>query len=165
MSRGINKAILVGNAGKDPEVRYTQGGTAVATFSLATTERRKGTDGQWTDHTEWHNLVAWGKTAETCGNYVKKGNKLYVEGRIQSRKWQDKDGNNRYTTEIVVNQLLLLDRAPGGQRPAAAAGGPAAYGGGSDTFVSPSPRSSGADEFPGAELDDPPFDPNDDVPF
>lgn len=163
MSRGVNKAILVGNAGKDPEVRYTQGGNAVATFSLATSDRRKGTDGQWTDHTEWHNLVAWGKTAETCGNYVKKGNKLYIEGRIQTRKWQDKDGNNRYSTEIVVNQMLLLDKPSGqgqGQRPVVAAGPAAGY----DAFPAATPRST-VDEFPGPDLDDMGFDPNDDVPF
>jgi len=155
MSKGINKVILIGNVGKDPEIRYTQNGNAVATFSLATTERRKSAEGQWTDHTEWHNIVAWGKTAETCNQYAKKGTQLYLEGRIQTRKWQDKDGNNRYTTEIVVNQMVLLGRGPGG-------GARPEYPGG-DSF--PSGGKAGAGDFPGPPVDDSGFDPNDDVPF
>jgi single-strand DNA-binding protein len=154
MARGVNKVILVGNAGKDPEVRYTQSGNAVASFSLATTERRKGTDGNWTDHTEWHNIVAWGKTAETCGQWVKKGTQLYMEGRIQTRKWQDRDGNTRYTTEIVVSQMLLLGKGQG-QRPEA---------GGGNAYQAPAPR-TGHDDFPGPEPEEPGFDPNEDVPF
>jgi single-strand DNA-binding protein len=154
MSRGVNKAILIGNVGKDPEIRYTQGGTAVANFTLATTEKVKRKD-QWEDHTEWHNIVAWGKTAETCNQYAKKGTPLYLEGRIQTRKWQDKDGNNRYTTEIVVNQMVLLGRGPGG-------GARPEYAGG-DSF--PSGAKAGAGDFPGPPVDDSGFDPNDDVPF
>lgn len=156
MARGVNKAILLGNVGKDPEVRYTQSGQAVATFSLAVTERRKQAQ-EWTDHTEWFNIVAWGKTAETCSQYVKKGTQLYIEGRIQTRKWQDKEGNTRYTTEVVANQMLLLGKpGGGGGRPE---GG---YGGG---FPS-GPKGGGApDDFPGPDMDDGGFDPNDDVPF
>ncbi len=157
MARGVNKVILLGNVGKDPEVRYTPSGAAVANFSLATTEKVKRKD-QWEDHTEWHNIVAWGKTAETCNQYVKKGTPLYLEGRLQTRKWQDRDGNSRYTTEIVVNQMVLLGRGPGGPRPDAGfAGG--GYGG-------PSGSKGGPDDFPGGpDLDDVGFDPNDDVPF
>jgi single-strand DNA-binding protein len=157
MARGVNKVILLGNVGKDPEVRYTQNGNAVATFSLATSDRRKAPDGQWVDHTEWHNLVAWGKTAETCGQYVKKGTQIYVEGRLQTRKWQDKEGNSRYTTEIVLNQMLLVgSRGQGapGQRPEAGFGYPAQ-----------GPKGGAAvDDFPGPDIDES-FDPNDDVPF
>ena len=151
MAKGVNKAILVGNVGKDPEIRYTQTGTAVANFTLATTEKVKRKD-QWEDHTEWHNIVAWGKTAETCSQYVKKGTQLYLEGRIQTRKWQDKEGNNRYSTEIVVNQMVLLSRGPG------------ARGEGAEHPGAPGPRPA-ADEFPGPPADEGGFDPNDDVPF
>lgn len=156
MARGVNKAILVGNVGKDPEVRYTQSGTAVATFSLATSDRKKGPDGQWADHTEWHNIVAWEKTAEVCSQYVRKGGQVYVEGKIQTRKWQDKEGNNRYTTEIVASQLVLLGKGAGGPRP---------EGGGSDYHQPSGPARGASDEFPGPHADDGGFDPNDDVPF
>ncbi|MBI5015401.1 MAG: single-stranded DNA-binding protein [Deltaproteobacteria bacterium] len=156
MAKGVNKAILLGNVGKDPEIRYTQSGTAVATFSLATSDRKKGPDGQWADHTEWHNIVAWEKTAEVCSQYVKKGSQIYVEGKIQTRKWQDKEGNNRYTTEIVANQLVLLGKGGGSQRPEGA----------SPDYRAPgAPTKGGADDFPGSPIDDGGFDPNDDVPF
>lgn len=106
MSRGVNKAILLGNVGRDPEIRYTQSGSAVANFSVATGERRK-VGGEWQDHVEWHSCVAWGKLAETCSNYLTKGKQVYIEGRIQTRKWE-KDGGTRYQTEIVVDKLVLL---------------------------------------------------------
>lgn len=107
MSRGVNKAILLGNVGREPEIRYTQSGSAVANFSVATGERRK-VGGEWQDHAEWHNCTAWGKLAETCSNYLTKGKQVYIEGRIQTRKWDDKDGNTRYSTEIVAEKLVLL---------------------------------------------------------
>jgi single-strand DNA-binding protein len=107
MSRGVNKVILLGNVGKDPEIRYTQSETAVANFSLAVGERRK-VGGEWQDHTEWVNIVAWSKLAETCSNYLSKGKQVYIEGRLQTRKWDDRDGNTRYSTEIVADQLVLL---------------------------------------------------------
>ena len=108
MSRGVNKAILIGNVGKDPEIRYTQGGTAVATFSLATSDRRKGTDGQWTDHTEWHSVVCFDKLAALMERFGKKGKPLYVEGRIQTREYTDKDGQKRWSTEIIAAEIRLL---------------------------------------------------------
>lgn len=127
MARGRNKVFLVGQLGRDPEVRYTQSGTAVANFSLATTERRKRGE-EWEDHTEWHNIVAWGKQAENCGQYLQKGSTVDVEGRIQARKWQDKEGNERVSSEIVVNDILFLARLrqngtgqPARKEPAAAA--------------------------------------------
>lgn len=104
----INKAILVGNLGQDPELKYTQAGTAVATLSVATNRFWKDNDGNRQDETEWHRVIVWAQTAEFCGQYLKKGNKVYVEGRLQTRKWQDQAGNDRYTTEIVANELKSL---------------------------------------------------------
>ncbi len=104
----INKAILIGNLGADPEIRYTQSGTQVATFNVATTERRKGQDGQVQESTEWHRIVAWQRLAEICGEYLHKGSRVYIEGKIQTRKWQDQSGNDRYTTEIVAREMKML---------------------------------------------------------
>lgn len=109
MAKSVNKVILLGNVGKDPEIRATGGGTMVANFSLATTDRTKDQSGNWTDRTEWHNLVAFQRTAEIVRDYVKKGSKLYVEGKIQTRSWDDKtSGEKKYRTEIIVNDLSLL---------------------------------------------------------
>ena len=112
MSKSVNKVILLGNVGKDPEIRATGGGTNVANFSLATTDRFKDQSGTWQDRTEWHSLVAFGRTAEIVRDYVKKGSRLYVEGKIQTRSWE-KDGEKKYKTDVLVNELVLLD---GGQR-------------------------------------------------
>jgi single-strand DNA-binding protein len=109
MAKSVNKVILLGNVGKDPEIRATPGGTTVASFSLATTDRTKDASGNWTDRTEWHTLVAFQRTAEIVRDYVKKGSKLYVEGKIQTRSWDDKtSGEKKYRTEIIVNDLSLL---------------------------------------------------------
>jgi single-strand DNA-binding protein len=109
MAKSVNKVILVGNVGKDPEIKFAANGNAVASFSLATTDRTKDQGGNWTDRTEWHNLVAFQRTAEIIRDYVKKGSKLYIEGRIQTRSWEDKETKEkRYRTEIVVNDLVLL---------------------------------------------------------
>jgi single-strand DNA-binding protein len=109
MAKSVNKVILLGNVGKDPEIRATGGGTMVANFSLATTDRTKDQTGNWTDRTEWHNLVAFQRTAEIVRDYVKKGSKLYIEGKIQTRSWDDKtSGEKKYRTEIIVNDLSLL---------------------------------------------------------
>lgn len=104
----INKAILIGNLGADPEIRYTQSGTQVASFSIATTERWKGQDGQMQESTEWHRIVAWARLAEICGEYLNKGSRVYIEGRIQTRKWQDQNGNDKFTTEIVAREMKML---------------------------------------------------------
>lgn len=145
MARGVNKVFLVGNLGKDPEVRYAQSGTAFASFSVACNESRKQPDGTYADHVEWVNCVAIGKQAETAGQYLKKGSTVHVEGKLQTRKWQDKDGNTRYSTEVVVAPfgLTMLGKADGNRPPhladaAAPSEGEFAAGG---------------------------FDPNDDVPF
>ncbi len=109
MAKSVNKVILLGNVGKDPEIRSTPSGTMVANFSLATSDRFQDAQGNWQDRTEWHNLVAFKRTAEIVRDYVKKGSKLYVEGKIQTRSWEDKDTKaKRYRTEIIVNDLSLL---------------------------------------------------------
>jgi len=114
--KGVNKVIIIGNLGKDPEIRYSQNGVAVASMSIATTESWKDKNtGQKQEKTEWHRLVAFGKTAEICGQYLKKGSSAYVEGKLQTRKWQDKDGQDRYTTEIVVDNLQMLGGKPAAQ--------------------------------------------------
>ncbi|MBX7137736.1 MAG: single-stranded DNA-binding protein [Oligoflexia bacterium] len=109
----INKVMLLGNLGKDPELRYTNQQFPVAKFSLATGERRKDASGNWGEHTEWHNIVAFGKTAELCSQYLKKGRQVFIEGRIQTRKWQDKEGKDRWTTEIIANNVQFVGNKPG----------------------------------------------------
>jgi len=127
-SRGVNKVILIGNLGKDPETKYMPSGDAVANFSLATSESWKDKQsGETKEQTEWHNIVAFRRLAEICGEYLRKGSQVYIEGKLKTRKWQDKEGHDRYTTEIEVFQLQMLgDRgqaggssgAPSGQKPA-----------------------------------------------
>jgi len=107
---GINKVILVGNLGKDPEVRHLEGGTAVAKFPLATTESYKNREGQRVSQTEWHNIVVWRGLAEIAGKYLNKGMQVYIEGKIKNRSWDDKDGNKRYITEIVADNMTILGR-------------------------------------------------------
>jgi single-strand DNA-binding protein len=110
----VNKVILVGNLGRDAELRYTPGGAAVATLNLATTETWNDKEGQRQEKTEWHRVVLWGKQAETLSQYLQKGKQIYVEGRLQTRQWDDKDGNKRYTTEIRGDRIVLLSSAGGG---------------------------------------------------
>ena len=132
---GVNKAIIIGRLGRDPEVRYTPDGTAVANFSVATSEEWKDkTTGEKRERTEWHRIVAFRRLGEICGEYLSKGRQVYVEGRIQTRDWEDKDGNKRYTTEIVADKMQMLGTrddfggskgaAPGGPRPQDSAPGP-----------------------------------------
>jgi len=119
---GINKVILVGNLGKDPEVRYLEGGTAVANFPIATSETFKDrTSGEKKTNTEWHNIVVWRGLAEIAEKYLKKGSQIYLEGKLRTRQWQDKDGNNRYTTEIVADNLQMLGRKDDSSTPPAIA--------------------------------------------
>jgi single-strand DNA-binding protein len=140
----VNKVILIGNLGRDPELRYTQGGQAVANFTLATTERFSGRDGgERQERTEWHRITAWGRTAELCAQYLSKGRSVYIEGRLQTREWEDKEGQKRRTTEIVALSVQFLGGREGG-------------GGGSAA-----PRSGGAPAP--AEDEGPP--PSDDIPF
>jgi single-strand DNA-binding protein len=104
----VNKVILIGNLGRDPELRYTQGGSAVANFTLATNERWRDKDGNNQERTEWHRIVVWGRTAENCAQYLQKGRSVYVEGRLQTREWEDKDGNKRNTTEVNALTVQFL---------------------------------------------------------
>jgi single-strand DNA-binding protein len=130
--KSVNKVILVGNLGKDPEVKYTPQGTPVAKITLATNERFKDKDGNWQDRTEWHNIVLWQRLAEIAGEYLKKGGKVYIEGRLQTRSWDDKQtGQKKYMTEVVANDLVLLGgrgdsaggESSGGSSRSASAGG------------------------------------------
>jgi single-strand DNA-binding protein len=153
MARSVNKIILLGNVGKDPEIRATGGGMMVANFSLATTDRAKDASGNWTDKTEWHNLVAFQRTAEIVRDYVKKGSKLYVEGKIQTRSWDDKNsGEKKYRTEVLVNELVLLSgKGEGGD------GGN--YNRGGSSYDQRSAGSGGDDLVSSTEITD------DDIPF
>lgn len=109
MAKSVNKVILIGNLGKDPEVKFTPSGVPVAKFSLATNERFKDKGGEWQDRTEWHNIIAWQRLAEIVGEYVKKGSKIYIEGRLQTSSWDDKQsGEKKYKTEVVASDLVLL---------------------------------------------------------
>ena len=124
MAKGVNKVFLLGNVGKDPEIRATQGGMTVASFSLATADRAKDTQGNWADKTEWHNIVCFQRTAEVVRDYVKKGSQILVEGKIQTRSWDDKaSGEKKYKTEILCNELTLLGGKAGGSGEGGASSG------------------------------------------
>jgi single-strand DNA-binding protein len=130
MAKSVNKVILLGNVGKDPEIRSTGSGTMVASFGLATSERYKDQQGNWQDRTEWHNVVAYARLAEIVRDYVKKGSKLFIEGRLTTRNWEDKEfaGRKVYRTEIIVNDLSLLSgREEGAARPNSSAGSSAGF--------------------------------------
>lgn len=137
----INKVILIGNLGADPEQRFTQAGVAMSTFSVATSERWKDKDGQQQEQTEWHRIVAWRQLAEICNEYLHKGSKVYIEGKLQTRKWQDQNGHDRYTTEIVARDMKMLNsRGESG-------------GSGGDYDPGPEPPSGGGgyDDFSGGQ--------------
>jgi len=108
MARSVNKVILIGNLGQDPELRYTGNGTAVCNLRIATNESYKDQDGQLIEKTEWHSLVVWSRLAEICAEYLEKGSRAYFEGSLQTRSWEDRDGNTRYTTEIKVREMMML---------------------------------------------------------
>src|SRR5919201_3549305 len=112
MAASLNKVLLIGNVGRDPEMRYLQSGEPVTTFSVATNRRWTGTDGQPHEETEWHNIVAWRKLAEQCNEYLSKGRKVFIEGRLQTRSWDGPDGQKRYRTEIVAFTMQMLDQRP-----------------------------------------------------
>ncbi len=117
MARGINKVILVGNLGQDPELRYTGNGTAVCNLRIATNESYKDANGEWVERTEWHTVVAWSRLAEICNEYLHKGSQVYIEGSLQTRSWEDRDGNTKYTTEIKAREMMILSGrdTPGGE--------------------------------------------------
>lgn len=112
----VNKVILIGNLGRDPEVRYTTSGKPFASFSIATTEQWTGKEGEKGERTEWHRVVAWGRLGEICGEYLRKGSQVYVEGRLQTRSWEDRDGNKRYTTEVNAQAMQMLGPAGRGSK-------------------------------------------------
>ena len=144
MARGVNKVILIGNLGRDPEVRYSPNGGAIANITLATSEAWKDKNtGEQVEKTEWHRVVFFRRLAEIAGEYLKKGSKVYIEGKLQTRKWQDKDGNDRYTTEIVANEMQMLDSR----------GGSASY-----NQEEPAMASSQQESMPTGDFDD-------DIPF
>jgi len=129
MAKSVNKVILIGNLGKDPEIKYTPGGMPVARLTLATNERFKDKEGNWQDRTEWHNLVAFQRTAEIAGEYLKKGRTVYIEGSLRTNSWDDKEsGQKKYRTEIIVNDLVLLG---GGREGGESGGGGGGYSRGS----------------------------------
>ncbi len=144
----VNKVILVGNLGRDAELRYTPGGAAVATLNLATTETWNDKEGQRQEKTEWHRVILWGKQAETLNQYLQKGKQIYVEGRLQTRQWDDKDGNKRYTTEVRGDRVVLLSSGSGG--------GGSQRGGGGGTR-SEMPHGEPSDVAPELSEDDIPF--------
>jgi single-strand DNA-binding protein len=162
MARTVNKVTLLGNVGKDPEIRSTPGGTMVANLTLATSDRQKDAQGNWQDRTEWHNLVAFTRTAEIVRDYVKKGSKLFIEGKIQTRSWDDKEsGQKKYRTEIIVNELVLLS----GRDEGGAGGGQGGYSRASSSSSSSAsfdqrPSGGGSEDYAqSAEISD------DDIPF
>ena len=154
----VNKVILVGNLGADPETRYLPSGDAVCNIRIATTDRiRDKTSGEYKENTEWHRIVFFGKLAETAGQYLKKGRQVYVEGRIRTNKWQDKDGNERYTTEIIGNEMKMLGSREGMGSPSASEG---EYGGSMPSAsAAGSGRQAPAKKTPSFE------DMDDDIPF
>jgi len=155
MARGVNKAIIIGNCGRDPELRHTAGGVAVVNLSVATTESwRDKQTGEKKESTEWHNVTMFGKLAEIAGEYLKKGRTVYIEGRLQTRKWQDKDGQDRYTTEIVASDMQMLGGGEG-------RGGPS---GGDDYRKASGGTVWGSDRSAPPSSQDGPLD-FDDVPF
>ena len=145
----VNKVILVGRLGRDPETRYTSGGQAVCNFSMATDRSYKDRTGQTQKQTEWHKIVVWGKLAEICQQYLKKGSQIFIEGRIQSRQWDDKEGNKRTSFEIVANEMRMLgskgERGTGGGPSADASAGEAHEPAPSDDFSQPEPQVSDED--------------------
>jgi single-strand DNA-binding protein len=127
---GVNKAILVGNLGRDPELRQTPNGQSVCNFTLATSENWTDKSGERVERTEWHRIVVWGRTAEMCNQYLSKGRTVYIEGRIQTREWEDKDGNKRYTTEINANTVNFIGPRTSGEPSGSSGGAPSGETGG-----------------------------------
>ena len=155
MARGINKVILIGNLGADPETRHTAGGNAVTNLRVATSESwRDKQTGEQRENTEWHNIVLFGRLGEVAGEYLKKGSKVYLEGRLQTRKWQDRDGNDRWSTEVIANEMQMLDSRGGSAPMDVDREGPRGDDrGGYDRSSSPPPASGGAGNL------------EDDIPF
>ncbi len=170
MARGVNKVILIGNLGQEPELRYTGSGTAVCNMRLATNESYTNRDGEEVQKTEWHNVVAWGRLGEVCNEYLEKGSQVYFEGSLQTRSWEDRDGNTRYTTEVKAREMMFLDSNR--------QGGPAGEGFNQDQGYqdedfdqrppqqqSPQPAGSGSQSTSSGADDEETFEPDDELPF
>src|SRR5437588_7407062 len=153
----VNKVILVGNLGRDPETRYTTGGDAVTNIRLATTDTWKDKNGEKQERTEWHTIVFFGRQAEIAGEYLKKGKQVYIEGRLQTRKWQDKEGQDRYTTEIVADRMQMLGSREGSGEPR----GESSFGQKSAEPKAAAAAAPGAAKKPAGKFDDM----EDDIPF
>ena len=156
----VNKVLLIGNLGRDPEVRFTSNGKAVARFSIATSEVWSDTEGSRQERTEWHNIVVWGKQAETCGQYLSKGRQVYIEGQLRTRTYDDKDGVKKYITEITAQRVQFLGSGSGGGGGGGSRGGGSSGSSGSDGGGGGGSReggSSGSDDFPPPNDDDIPF--------
>ncbi len=160
MARGVNKVILIGNSGADPELRYTPGGTAVSNFSIATNESWTDSSGEKQERTEWHRIVVWGRLAEICNQYLRKGSKVYIEGKLQTRSWEGQDGVKRYTTEVVARDMQLLDSRGDMGGMDGSYGGGAPQGGGQ---AKPQSNASASDDTSATEP--PPYAADDDLPF
>ena len=172
MARGVNKAILIGNLGQDPELNYTGSGTAVCNLRLATNESYKDKNGELVERTEWHDIVAWARLAEICDEYLSKGSRIYVEGSLQTNSWEDRDGNTRYNTEIKMSEMMML----GGEERRRNGGGGSRGGGdqrrpertGDYDQRQQKPQREGAEQQSssggGSQADDS-FDPDDELPF
>jgi len=178
----VNKVILIGNLGKDPEVRYTSSGTAVASFSLATSEKYKDKNGEWQEKTEWHNITLWAKLAEIAGEYLAKGRTVYVEGRLETREWEDREGVKRYTTTIVGERMQMLGgkgdgngkSAENGNRPNGGGNQASAGNGGNGSNGGNGGNGGNANRTGGNQRNasngnsqgyEPAFNPDDDIPF
>ncbi len=158
MARGVNKVILVGNLGQDPELRYTGSGTAVCNLRLATNESYKDAGGEWVERTEWHSIVAWSRLAEICNEYLKKGSQVYFEGSLQTRSYEDKDGNTKYVTEVKAKEMMMLSgRGTNGDSYTAPAPAPAA--------ASAKPAAAAMTAADSGSSDSRTFQPDDDLPF
>jgi single-strand DNA-binding protein len=164
MARGVNKVILIGNLGQDPELRYTGSGTAVCNLRIATNESYKDRDGNLVDKTEWHNVVAWDRLAEICNEYLQKGSQVYFEGSLQTRSWEDRDGNTRYTTEVKAREMMFLDgnreggSGSNGEFDQSQRGGP--------KFDQRAPkRGQAASSDQQSEAEEDTFEPDDELPF
>jgi len=166
MARGINKVILVGNLGQDPELKYTGSGTAVCNLRIATNESYKDANGEWVERTEWHNVVAWSRLAEICNEYLKKGSQAYFEGSLQTRSYDDKEGNTKYFTEIKAKEMMMLsgrESGGGGSYNGGSSSGGSSNGGSFSQNKSQSPAPAKATST--GKTDDYTFEPDDDLPF
>ncbi len=171
MARSVNKVMLIGNLGDEPELRYTDGGTAVCNMSLATNESYTDNDGNEVQQTEWHNVVAWGRLGEICNEYLSKGSQVYFEGTLQTNEWEDRDGNARQTTEIKARDMMFLDSNRQGQTESQG-GGRSSGPGGSGPSGDGQPGDSGSRQSGGGQpgrggnqSEEDTFEPNDDLPF